>query len=511
MIRATIRGGLFLLMLACITLGVVSVGVAGSRLWKYGRGGKYEVRAEFVKIEKGRVHLKRERDGQVITVARESLSRYDQRWVERELERRRSGEEKPTGSKAKTPKTAAGTVPGQCDWPQWRGPNRDGKSRSTSLLQRWSVEGPPLLWTAKRLGKGNASLAVANGKVFTTGRRGTHEYLLCLEEKTGKQLWAATLGDGEPSQGTPVVDGDLVYVIGSKGDLLCAQVSNGREIWRKNLVEDFGGKTMSGQGFSESPLIDGNKLICTPGGPKTLMVALNKRTGDLIWATSFSGTHLKRGRGGAGYSSMVVTEAGGVRQYVQLVGRGVVGVNAKTGKLLWGYNKIANTTANTPTPVLYGKYVFCSTGYDTGAVLLKLTGDGTGKIHAKPIYFIPGNKFQHNRGGMIAHEKHLYCGMGSKRGELVCLNMATAKSVWKLPQRLGNGFVSIAFADGNLYCRYEDGTVALIEATPRAFVLKGSFQIPSCDQKGEAAPVVANGKLYIRNQDYLHCYNIQAK
>ena len=268
------------------------------------------------------------------------------------------------------------------DWPQFRGPNRDGICSETGLLREWPKDGPKLLWKINGLGKGYSSVAIAGGKLFTMGDRADAGQAKAQRSwpstwQPARKLWATRIGpphkDGPRC--TPTVDGPRLYAIGTEGDLVCLETATGQVRWRKNFAKDFGGKMMSGWKFSESPLVDAQRSVCTPGGKQATMVALDKQTGEVIWKCAVPDLG-PRGRDGAAYASMVVAEIAGVRQYVQLLGRGVVGVEAKTGRFLWGYNAVANNIANIPTPVVRGDYVFCSTAYDTGSALLKIVRNG---------------------------------------------------------------------------------------------------------------------------------------
>ncbi len=396
------------------------------------------------------------------------------------------------------------------DWSQWRGPQRDGKSDETGLLQDWSQTAPKLLWQAEGMGSGYSSVAVADGRIFTLGRRGDDECLIAVRAEDGSPLWALPFGTGDHSNGTPTVDGQYVYAIGLKGDLVCAAVESGEKIWSKNFGRDFDGKMMSGWGYSESPLIDGDRLICTPGGNAAVVVALDKMTGDEIWRAEMP-EFGDRGQSGAGYASIVISHGAKVKQYVQLTGRGVIGVRASDGKVLWGYNAIANGTANIPTPIVSGDYVFCSTGYGTGAALLKLVPDGDG-VQAEEVYFLPADVFQNHHGGLIQIGDYIYAGHKQNQGFPICLEMMTGKPAWGGDKRgPGSGSSAVAYADGNLIFRYQDGRLALIEATSEEYRLKGTF-MPAY-QQGESwsHPVIANGKLYLREQDKLMCYDVTAR
>jgi len=399
------------------------------------------------------------------------------------------------------------------EWPQWRGEHRDGISNDSGLLDHWSENGPPLLWQIGNLGRGFSSVAIARGRIFTMGDRESGQAVIALNLADGKEIWSTRISDVWEPQGyagprcTPTVDGDRLYVIGPHGDLVCLETDSGKEVWHRNLKTDFDGRMHSGWGFSESPLVDGERLICTPGGVEAGIVSLDKKTGADIWRSTIPRLG-EQGGDGAAYSSIVVGNGGGVRQYVQLMGRGVVGVAAKDGKFLWGYNRVANGTANIPTPVVQGDYVFCSSGYQTGAALLKLHAGGGG-VKADEVYFLEGKEFQNHHGGMIMLGDYIYCGHGHNAGAPTCLEWKTGKTVWRHNRGPGMGSAAVSYADGNLYFRFQDGVMALVGATPQEYLEKGHFKIPDVTQPSWAHPVIAGGKLYLREQDALFCYDIK--
>jgi outer membrane protein assembly factor BamB len=396
------------------------------------------------------------------------------------------------------------------DWPQWRGPERDAVSTETGLLKEWSDDGPPLEWKSGGLGEGYSSVAIAGGRIFTMGNRNREQSLIALSLDGGKELWTAKVGGrrGDGPRSTPTVDGDRVYALGTEGDLVCCQAADGAELWRKNCGADFGGRMMSGWGFCESPLVDGDKLVFTPGGKDAVIVALDKKTGRTLWKAALPDIG-NRGGDGAGYSSIVISEAAGVKQYVQTIGRGTIGVAAADGKFLWGYNRIANGTANIPTPIVDGDYVFCSTGYGTGAALLKLVRDGAG-VTAEEQYFLSGNDLQNHHGGMVLVDGYIYGGHGNNNGLPFCVEMKSGKILWK-NRGPGSGSAAVVYADGRLYFRYENGVMALIEANPDSYQEKGNFKIPNVSHPSWAHPVVLGGRLYLREWDQLYCYRIDGK
>ena len=404
------------------------------------------------------------------------------------------------------------------DWPQWRGPNRDGVCTETGLLKQWPEGGPRLLWEINGLGPGYSTVSIAKGKLFTMGRRKTadgqdRQCVFAYDLATRDQSWAAEVGpphaDGGP-RCTPTVDGQHLYVIGTNGDLVCADVASGRIVWRKHLQRDLGGGANPGWRFSESPLVDGDRLICTPGGRRAVLAALDKKTGDVIWKASMPDIGPK-GKDEAGYSSIVISESGGLRQYVQLTNKGLVGVSAADGRFLWGYNRIANRTANIPTPVVDGDSVFCSTAYGTGSALLRLSRAGKG-IQTEEVYWLGAGKFQNHHGGFVRVGDCVYGGHGHGQGKPTCIELKTGKIMWQHDQP-GGGSAGVLYADGHLYFRYENNIIALIEATPEGYRLKGQFQVPhkdGMDGPGWPHPVISDGKLYIRHADVLLCYDVKA-
>jgi outer membrane protein assembly factor BamB len=391
------------------------------------------------------------------------------------------------------------------DWPQWRGPNRDGLSTETGLLKEWSKDGPLLLWKASGLGAGLSGVSVAGQRIFTMGEQTDANHVLALNRADGKLLWSTKFGKvGAPGWGgfngpraTPSVDGGLVFALGQYGEVICVNAADGKEVWRKHLTTDFGGPLME-WGFSESPLVDGDKVMFTPGGPKGTVVALNKTTGDLIWQS-------KDWTDNAHYSSIIVAEIDGVRQYVQLTDKSVAGVAPKDGKVLWKAAR-KGATAVIPTPIYADGYVYVSSGYGIGCNLFKVAKGSD--FTATQVY---ANKVMANQhGGVVKFGEHLY-GHSDDKG-WTCQNFKSGEALWQEKGKLGKG--SLVYADGHFYCREEaeKGVVALLAATPSGYVEKGRFTPP--DRSGKKSwphPVVAGGKLYLRDQDVLLCYDVQAK
>jgi hypothetical protein len=263
---------------------------------------------------------------------------------------------------------------------------------------------------------------------------------------------------------------------------------------------------MSGWGYCESPLVDGERLICTPGGDDAALVALDRKTGEEIWRARV------RDAGGAGYASPVVAEVKGIRMYITWLGSGLVGVRAKDGKLLWRYDRNHNTTANIPTPIVKGDLVFSSTGYGAGSALLRLVPDGKGGVKAKEQYFLDGDTMQNHHGGMVLVGDHVYCGREHNQGYPTCVELKTGKIAWKQGRGPGSGSAAVLYADGHLYFRYDDNVMALIEATPKGYRLKSKFTLPDdTGRPGWQHPVIADGKLYLRGSTTLLCYDIKRR
>jgi outer membrane protein assembly factor BamB len=345
------------------------------------------------------------------------------------------------------------------------------------------------------------------------GDRDGAQQLRALSAEGGARLWQARVGPvwndeyGGP-RGTPSVDGGLVIALGTEGDLVAVEAASGKERWRRSLPADFGGRVMSMWKWSESPLVDGDRVIVTPGAAGAGLVALDKATGKEIWRAAIPELG-PSGKDGAGYSSVVVSNAGGVKQYVQLMGRGLVGVRASDGKFLWGYNRVANDVANIPTPIVRANWVFASTGYQTGAALVELQKKDDG-VQARELYFLGAKTFQNHHGGMVLVGNHVYGGNGQSKGFPTCLEFTTGKVAWGGDIRnAGSGSAAVVYADGNLYFRYQNGVVMLIQATPEAYREKGSFTIPGVEKPSWSHPVVVGGRLYLREQDTLYVYDVR--
>lgn len=424
--------------------------------------------------------------------------------------------------------SSADEKPASDDWPCWRGPDRTGLSLETGLLKQWPEGGPKLAWKISGLGDGYSSPSIAGTKIFILGTKGRNEHLICLDRADGKQQWTTEIGAEKGSyagpRSTPTVDGDRVYGLSSNGKLACLSTDTGKVLWKCDLMADFGGQH-GNWAYAESPLIDGERVICTPGGDNATMVALDKKTGKEIWRAPVKGLKAKGGFAGggfgkgkgkgkfgkmggargystAGYASAITIEVEGVKQYVQFVGGGVVGIAAKDGKLLWHYDEPGSgSNANCATPIFHEGSIFAAAGYRVGGGRAKLVKNGE-QFKAEQVYF--AKDMQNHHGGMVLVDGHVY---GTNATSLVCLDFKTGEVKWTA-RGVGKG--SVAFADGHLYHRGEDGSVALVEANPAAYKEKGRFKQPErSSQRAWAHPVIAGGKLYLRDWDRLLVYDLK--
>jgi outer membrane protein assembly factor BamB len=418
------------------------------------------------------------------------------------------------------------------DWPQFRGPQRNGVSAETGLLKEWPKDGPKLAWSFKNAGLGFSSMALIDGKLYTLGSRGDDEIVLALDALKGTELWTARIrpvvnapdnlqwGDGP--RATPTIDGKHLYALGSQGDLVCLDISAAapKEVWRKNLVKDFGGEMMSGWGYSESPLVDGKLLIVTPGGEQGTLAALDKVTGAVVWRSK----ELKQL---APYTSVTAADINGVPQYIQSSyvdekeGGYLNGFAAKDGKLLWSQRiHKGHLYLIASNPIVKGNLVYQSTG-DEAAVchLYEIGADNTVKERYSKAN---QKKLKNNHGGVVPVGDNVY-GYSDSQG-WVCQDFATGKSQpWADRTELtGNSSGTIIAADGMLYLYTDLGEAGLVKADPKAFDLISSFKIPelskyprmrktSSGAKVWSHPAIANGHLYLRDCELIFCYDIRGK
>ncbi len=391
------------------------------------------------------------------------------------------------------------------DWPQWRGPHRDGISQEKGLLSQWPDDGPPLVWHGKSIGDGYSTPAVVGDRMYLISNEGMDdEYVQCLSTADARQLWRKHIGKVGPNQGpqypgsrsTPTVDGDLLYALGSDGDLACLDTASGEVRWTKNLRTDFDGKPGK-WAYAESPLVDGDKLVVTPGGGEATLVALDKKSGEAIWKCA-----LPEGDE-AGYASIIIVRSGDVKQYVQFLAKGLVGIDAAGGRFLWRYDRTAQgSPANIPTPVASNELIYSAAGRSGGG-LVKLAVKGK-DVEAEQVYF--ESKMPSSIGGSVEIDGYLY---GTNSQGLMCVEFATGDVKW---QKRSVGAASVLAADGLLYVKGDNDDVALVEINPEAYVEKGHFTLPDQPDRGRAKawpyPVLADGKLYIRDMSSLWCYDV---
>lgn len=394
------------------------------------------------------------------------------------------------------------------DWPTFRGADRSGVSPDKGLLKAWPKGGPPLAWKTEGIGVGFSSVSISGDRVFTMGDVEDDCFLFGIDRAKGTKLWQLKVGkSGGNYQGprcTPTTDGERVYALSQHGDLVCAGAKDGAEVWRANLPTDFGGKS-GGWNYTESPLLDGDHLIVTPGGAKATMVALEKKTGKQVWAGIVPGGET------AGYASAVVANFGGVKQYVQLMSNGLVSFAAKDGALLWRYGtdrkRFGSNTANIPTPIVRGEYVFAAAGYGRGGALLKVAKDGD-KFAVEEVYW--NQELNNKHGGVILVGDKLY-GDRDDSGSPWCADFKTGEVQWTRKGGKGGGSASLTAADSKLYIRYSDGWVVLADAIADKYTEVSSFKVPNGKDNTWAHPVVVGGRFYVRERDTLWCYDVSAK
>ncbi len=393
-----------------------------------------------------------------------------------------------------------GGVAAEKDWPQWHGPDRTNISTETGLLQQWPQGGPPKVWSVSSLGRGYGSIAIQGDRVYVQGTQGSSSVVFCLNRADGRTIWARPLGTaldqekGGGPRGTPTADGERIFALSEGGNLACLRSKDGSVIWSRNILKDFGGSNPEWL-MSESPLIDGSNLIVTPGGNRAGIVALDLATGDTVWTT-------RELSDPAAYSSCIVADVQGIRTIMTLTSQAGVGVRARDGKLMWRYERVANDTANVATPIFFRDKVFYTSAYGTGCALLRLRAEN-GVVKAEPVYF--SRDMMNHHGGVILVNGYFY---GYSNAILTCMEFETGKVLWR-NRSVGKG--CLTYADGRLYLLGESNTVGLAEANPTAYVERGRFQIADQGWPSWAHPVVCGGRLYIRNQGVLACYDIKAK
>ena len=383
------------------------------------------------------------------------------------------------------------------DWPGWRGPNRDGKSTDTGLLKAWPAEGPELLWAYKDLGKGFSSMAIVKDTVYTTGDVDSNLVIFALDTK-GQLKWKAVQGPAwtAPHGGarsTPVVDGDRLYLIGGNGLVTCHSTADGKLVWKRDL-KDFGGGH-GVYGYAESPLIVDNMVIATPG--KTALVALDKVTGEDVWQSDAEGNaYFER------YSSPIVIREKTGAIIVQGIGSGLVAVNAKDGKKVWSDGFSANNEANIADPAYADGYLFWANAYGKGGICFKV--DCKDGVWTFTEAWRTRDMLCHI-GGYVIDKGFIY---GNHSVGWSCLDLKTGAKKWN--QR-GVGKGSLTFGDGMLYLFSEQGgKLGLAAASPDGFTMSGETEVAGTGTSW-ACPAIANGRLYVRYDTTLYCFNVTAK
>ncbi len=389
------------------------------------------------------------------------------------------------------------------DWSQWRGPHRDGKSAETGLLAQWPEGGPKLLWHAKDLGNGYSTPSAAAGQVYLLANTDLqNEHVIALSLADGSQQWTKRIGKVGENKGpqypgtrsTPTIDGQRIYALGSDGDLACLSTQAGEVLWSKNLRADFGGSP-GAWAYAESPLIDGNVLLCSPGGGSATVVALNKQNGEVIWKAPLPEAD------NASFSSPIVATIDGVKQYVLFLAKGVVGLNAETGDLLWRYTKTADEAANVQTPVVQDNLVYTGAGR-VGGGLARVSGK---KAEPAEVYF--DKTMPTGMGGSILIDGYLY---GASGQTLICTEYTTGKVMW---QDRSIGATSLAAADGKLFLHGENNEVAMAKASHESYQELGRFAPPDAPDHGKAKAwsylIIVDGKLLVRDVGSVWCYDIR--
>ena len=486
--RRLVSGAFAVAIAAALTLGDAS-----ARTWTQAASGK-KIEAEFVSSADGNVTIKMS-NGQNATVPLSALSEEDQEWVAGQA----------GGS------SAGASADG--DWARWRGPDQSNVSSESGLMKKWPSSGPEKVWTFDKAGLGYSSMIVVDGTLYTVGVRGADAMAIAVDAQTGEEKWSTKFGEddaqgynagwGNGTRSTPTYDDGMIYVVGVKGEIACLNAEDGKLEWSKHLVEDFGGKA-GGWGFAESPLVDGDLVVVAPGGNDAGIVALDKKTG----ATKWKADEVKPGK--AEYASILAVDYNDVRQYVRFFEQEVVSVAAEDGKVLWTVAWPRGATAVIPTPIFKDGYLYITSGYKAGSKLAKIGPD-----NEVEVVWDDEEVMMVHHGGVVEIDDHVYGFSDTREGGLVCQDFMTGKKVWNQREMPSMAKGAVFAADGMLYCLSEnDGMVTLVEATPKGYSAKGQFKLePQSDQrhvKGKiwSHPLVIGGKLYLRDQELIHCYDV---
>jgi outer membrane protein assembly factor BamB len=391
------------------------------------------------------------------------------------------------------------------EWPCFHGLDRTNRSTETGLMKTWPKGGPNLVWNDSGLGEGYSTVTIASEHIYTAGTRNNQTFVYAFD-LNGKPLWASPNGPTwktdkswarayTGSRGTPAFNDGIVYHLGATGQLTAFNGSDGKEIWSIDLKKEYEAE-LPDYGYTESVLIDGDRLYCNPAGKKAFGICLNKKSGKLVWANiGIEGT--------AGFSSQILADLGGYRQLVGQSSAVLYGVDTKSGKVLWTVPFKNDRENSIPDPIFYHSDVFASSGYGLGSMLVKLN---LREATITPEIIWRTKLLDNLHGGVVQHNGYVY-GAGDKSKGWTCLDINTGKQMWNAP---GKG--SLTYADGKLYCLEENGTMKLVDAIPEKYTVEGVFSVPS-GGKGMywAHPVVCGGRLYIRHADKLFVYDIKAK
>lgn len=404
------------------------------------------------------------------------------------------------------------------DWPQWRGPNRDGHADEQALLQTWPEGGPRLAWTFRDCGTGYSAFSVVGDRLFTMGLKDGQCCVICINARSGEAIWQTPIapaageddylhGWGGGPRSTPTIDGDRAFALTDNGVIACLKTADGSVVWKASLTKDFGG-TIPKWGYSESPLVDGQRIVVTPGG-KNFMVGLDRNTGKQIWASSGFESE-------AQYVSAIKHSIDGVTFYVTAAKPGLIAFDVETGYKVFEDTATANNVAVIPTPIVTGKRVYHTSAYDAGNTLIELSKAAGGTLQVKPIYSLSKSdkSMENHHGGVVLVDGIIYGFTKTNRGNWMAQDFKTGKTLWMDPMgKTRSG--AITYADGRLYCYGDqDGSVVLLQPSHEGPIVKGRLELPeqTSIDRGKGAiwthPVVAGQMLFLRDQDLLFAFNI---
>ena len=392
------------------------------------------------------------------------------------------------------------------DWPQWRGPDRDGISRETRLLKEWPAGGPQVLWRVS-LGEGFSGISVADGRVYTMFSEGDDEFVICLNASNGEEIWRfrsdSTYYESEGGNGpraTPTIDGELLFTVSAQGKFYALNSVNGEKIWSYDLIRDFN-SYMPRWGFSSSPLVEGNMLLVEVGGNNgKFIVAFDKTNGDVLWSS-----HMDK----LGYASPIAVTIGGVRQLIVFAGLRLLAVSTDNGELLWSYPwRTGRFDVHAATPIFIAPdKIFISSAYGKGSAVVQVkvmdSPESGSRIKMEVEEIWKNERVQNRLATSVLHGNHLY---GFHKTILKCIDADTGTEKWKAR---GFGEGTLILADDHLIILGDRGELGLVEATPVAFNEVASAEVLSglC----WTVPTIANGRLYARNEKEMVCLDMKGK